>query len=356
MLSQSLRPNTFDEVAGQAENIRILKAIIRNPEEAPKSLIFSGAFGSGKTTCARILARELNGVRDIEFDLLNSPFYYEFDSTVVGNVEEIRKLRDNFSLSYGDYWRVIVFDESHSVSNSAQTALLKILEEVKGKNFFILATTHVQKMLPTIRSRSLELTFETVPYSEIIKNLNRVCDEQEMTLPEDIKELIANRSNGHMRNAHMLLDKYRLLGEQDFRDSIKSAISLYCKYFESIYRNEKESVQDTLNALMNIPRDELQQDFNLVMTESMKTSCGFETVHPAIRQMTELYGKDFNLLVACYMAPWFLVAFTDMSYFQASMLMVYTTVRGALDKKQEVAVSSKPAGASNNRFGNMAVR
>ena len=64
MLSQELRPLTFDEVAGNEENKKLLKKIISNPEASPKSLIFAGEFGCGKTTCARIFARELNKIKD----------------------------------------------------------------------------------------------------------------------------------------------------------------------------------------------------------------------------------------------------------------------------------------------------
>ena len=334
MLSQSLRPNNWNEIAGQDENIRILKAIIKNPENAPKSLIFQGAYGCGKTTSARIMARELNNIKDPEYDLLNSAFYYEFDSTVVGNVEEIRKLRDNFSLSYGDFWRVIVLDECHSVSQAAQTALLKVLEEVKGKNFFILCTTHVQKMLPTIRSRSLELKFEQVSVEEVIKNLTRVEAEKGIGIPADVKEIIANRSGGHMRNAHMLLDKYVLLGDVDFKDSIKSSISLYCQYFTGIHAGDKELVLQSLNSLLAIPKDELQQDFNIVMVESMRASCGMDIYHASIKELVNLYGKDFNALVNCYMAPWFQNAFIDMPYFQAAMLQIFISVNKLMEEKR----------------------
>ena len=350
MLSQELRPNTWSEVAGQKENIKILKAIVKNPTESPKCLIFQGAFGSGKTTCSRIMARELNNIKDPNFDLLSSPFYYEFDSTVVGNVEEIRRLRDMFTISYGEYWRVIVFDEVHAVSTAAQTALLKMLEEAQGNNLFIMCTTHIHKVLPTIRSRSLELKFECVPEDEIISNLTRVAEERNLNLSDEIKLLIADRSGGHMRNAHMLLDKYNLLGEEDFKDSIKSSISLYCDYLIAIYNNDKDGVLKNINNLMNIPKDDLQSDFNMVMTESMRGYCGFEVRHADIKRLVDTYKNDFSLVVSCYMSAWIKNAFLDMPYFQATFLNMYQVLRGALNQKQ-VRQQAPQNTAPENRYG-----
>ena len=351
MLSQELRPNDWEEMAGQKENINILKAIIKNPEESPRCLIFQGAYGSGKTTSARILARKLNKVTDSNFDLLSSPFYYEFDSTVVGNVEEIRKLGDMFKMNYGDYWRVIVFDECHAVSTAAQTALLKILEEAEGHNLFIMCTTHIHKVLPTIRSRSLELKFENVPDDEIVRNLSDVCQKRNIDIPDDIKLLIADRSGGHMRNAHMLLDKYLLLGEEDFKDSIKSSISLYCDFFVAIHNEDKEGILNSINGLMNIPRDDLQSDFNIVMTESMRGFCGYGVRHVDIQRMLDVYKQDFSVVVSCYMSTWIKNAFIDMPYFQATMLNMCQVIRNALKKSSAQDTQSTSSNVAQSRFG-----
>lgn len=353
MLSQELRPWTWKDVAGQKENIKILKAILKNPENSPKTLIFEGAFGTGKSSFARIMARELNNITDRDFDTLNSPFYYEFDSTVIGNVEEIRKLRETFSLSYGNYWRVIVFDEAHAVSNTAQTALLKILEEVQGKNFFILATTHAHKLLPTIRSRSLELHFSEVPNNDIVGNLTSVAESKNIIIPDDIKEIIADRSGGHMRNAHMLLDKFVLLGEEDFRDSIKSSIDLYCKLLGASYLDKKDVVLESLNALLDIPKDTLQNDWNTFITEAMRVSCGFDGRHNSIKALVDLYKKDFNIIIECYFSPWFMNAFVDMPYFQASMLQMYTKIKSTLAARNAQAQGGQQVQQSqvqNNRI------
>ena len=109
MLTNILRPTTWSEVAGQKENIKILKSIAKNPKDAPKTLILEGEFGCGKTTCARVLAKEVNNIKDPNYDLNLSPFYFEYDSTVIGNINEIRKLRDTFGMGFENYWKVVIF-------------------------------------------------------------------------------------------------------------------------------------------------------------------------------------------------------------------------------------------------------
>lgn len=286
------------------------------------------------TTASRIVGRELNNIKDDNYDLLNSPFYYEFDSTVVGNVEEIKKLRDIFTVSFGDYWRIVVLDECHTVSSQAQAAMLKMFEETKGKTIYILATTDPQKLLPTIRSRALEINFNDVPVEAIVDNLTKVSEERNLNLSEEIKLLIADRSGGHMRNAHMLLDKYILLGEEDFKDSIKSSVTLFCDYLIATYKNDKDAVLSNINDLLSIPKDNLQSDWSIVMTESLRSFCGFDCRHKDIKRLVDTYGSDFNIIAQCYMSTWVKNMFVDIPYTQATLLNMYKVVQGALEKKR----------------------
>lgn len=432
------------------------------------------------TTASRIVGRELNNIKDDNYDLLNSPFYYEFDSTVVGNVDEIKKLRDIFTVSFGDYWRIVVLDECvhydtrihvmdengntflekigklvskkpkgwealsvddrgnfsykpilnffnngkkdfykvdidgvedsvvctdnhrffdinfnevylrdlvvgdivstlcggilgygviksiapykdshvsaydievadnhnyitsggiilhncHTVSATAQAAMLKMFEETKGKTIYILATTDPQKLLPTIRSRALEINFNDVPVEAIVDNLTKVSEERNLNLSEEIKLLIADRSGGHMRNAHMLLDKYILLGEEDFKDSIKSSVTLFCDYLIATYKNDKDAVLSNINDLLSIPKDNLQSDWSIVMTESLRSFCGFECRHKDIKRLVDTYGGDFNIIAQCYMSTWVKNMFIDIPYTQATLLNMYKVVQGALEKKR----------------------
>ena len=301
------------------------------------------------TTSSRIVGRELNGIKDEDYDLLNSPFYYEFDSTVVGNVEKIKELRDIFTVEYGDYWRVVTLDEVHTVSSQAQAAMLKMFEETKGKTIYILATTDPQKLLPTIRSRALEINFNDVPVEAIVENLTKVSNERDLNLSEEIKLLIADRSGGHMRNAHMLLDKYLLLGEEDFKDSIKSSITLFCDYLIAVYNNDKDTILNTINELLSIPKDNLQSDWSIVMNESLRSYCGFECRHSDVQRLVDTYKGDFNIIAQCYMSTWVKNMFVDTPYTQATLLNLYKVVQGALAKKKQQSA----VGVQNNvgRYG-----
>ena len=229
----------------------------------------------------------------------------------------------------------VILHNCHTVSATAQAAMLKMFEETKGKTIYILATTDPQKLLPTIRSRALEINFNDVHVEAIVENLTKVSDERNLNLSDEIKLLIADRSGGHMRNAHMLLDKYLLLGEEDFRDSIKSSITLFCDYLKAVYNNDKDTILNTINELLSIPKDNLQSDWSIVMTESLRSYCGFDCRHKDIQRLVDTYKGDFNIIAQCYMSTWVKNIFVDTPYTQATLLNLYKVVRGALDKKKQ---------------------
>ena len=181
IITQEFRPQTFKEVAGQDLVKELLKAIVKKPESSPKTLILQGEYGTGKTTCARILARALNcqnrtkdgdacGHCDFcKSNIENTIFYEEFDSAMIGNVSDIKDLKDTFYFDKSIGYKVIVLDEAQLMTQQAQSALLKVLEESISGIFFVLCTTHIDKILPTIRSRSLKLRFDLIKEEEYIK-------------------------------------------------------------------------------------------------------------------------------------------------------------------------------------------
>lgn len=352
MLTNELRPLLWEDVAGQKINIQILKSIIKKPNESPRSLIFQGHFGCGKTTSARIMARELNKVADPAFDLNNSAFYYEFDSTVIGNVEKIRELRDLFGISISKVWQVVVFDEAHAVSAQAQNALLKVLEEVKGNTFYVFCTTAVSKIIPTIRSRSLELTFDLVSYEDILEHLDKVTEKYTLKVSEDIKGIIAVRSGGHMRDAHMLLDKYFMLGDDVFRESIKSSIELYCEFFKGVITGNKEKIITSMNYMLSMVTSDLQRDFAEFIFQCMKVVNGFEVKNESIKEVVALYGDDIIQLTKLYFSDWMRNIFDNDIEFKAGMLCLYTMLKSSVKIKD----NSTPTGGAPSRQSRAAIR
>ncbi len=340
MLTRGLRPAVWDDVAGQKINIQILKSITKNPEKSPRSLIFEGVFGSGKTSCARILARELNNIKDPKYDLNSCPFYFEYDSTIIGNVEKIRELRDTFGVGSGDYWQVVVFDECHAASNQAQTALLKVIEEVRGKVFFIFCSTHVHKIIPTIRSRSLELKFGLVPYEEVVAHLGEVEEKLDIKIPDDVKSIIASRSGGHMRNVHMLLDKYTLIGEDVFKESVKSSLNLYCEFFKAVKGGDSEGVKNSLEGLLTIPLVDLKRDLSELVLLSVKCFSGFNVNHKEVEELVKLYGNDTMKFATHYFGDWTKSIFNSDNDFQAGMLCLYMLLKSGGNKGNQGGVQT----------------
>ena len=323
MLTLEQRPHTFADMAGQDLVKKSLLHICKDPENAPKTLLLCGPYGSGKTTAARIFARALNcqnplpngdacGVcAQCKSDIQDSMFYSEYDAAIVGNVEAVKELRNTFYFGYSKGYKVIVLDEVHLVSKQAQGALLKVFEEPEPNVFFLLCTTDPEKLLPTIVSRSFELRYDTVGKDDMINHLRKVMDkrEEKLDLPEEVinknLDLIFDRSHGHMRNAMMLLDSMFLLKE-DFQETVKDSkdlfikllqTSLYYPYYAKNYGPEKtqESINDTIHQLTTFPISNLKQDYEKLVLEITKHTF-YAKDNPKLVTLTEHFQNSFTLL------------------------------------------------------------
>lgn len=264
-LTYVYRPTDFDEVVGQDFAKSILSGIIKVPEQAPRSLIFYGEYGTGKSSIARIFAKKINGL-DRTFKILDSPFYYEFDSAVVGNVDVVRELREMFGHSYSKGYKIIVYDEAHTITNAAQSALLKPLEDSNQNVFYLFLTTDVEKLLKTIRSRSVEIKFDLVSRHGIIQNLKNIIEKEKKQVPDEILEIIATRSSGHVRDSLMLLDKYFIVGSGDFVKNVYLLIDLFEHIFSHVMLSGTKNIKEELISIVKNPLVYVKMDFeNFIM-------------------------------------------------------------------------------------------
>lgn len=202
--ARKYRPQGFDEVVGQEHITTTLKNAIAN-SHLGQALLFCGPRGVGKTTCARILAKMVNGFD--ENDQSNNMNIYELDAASNNSVDDIRNLVDQvrFPPQHGKY-KVYIIDEVHMLSSAAFNAFLKTLEEPPAYAIFILATTEKHKIIPTILSRCQIFDFNRIQVSDIGNHLAEIAKKENIEAEPEALHLIAQKADGALRDALSIFD------------------------------------------------------------------------------------------------------------------------------------------------------
>jgi len=227
-LYRKYRPEKFKDVIGQDHVVSVLEGAIKEGKTA-HAYLFSGTRGTGKTSIARIFARELGtDWKDL----------YEIDGASNRGIDEIRELREAVhTMPFSSPHKVYIIDEVHMLTTPAFNALLKTLEEPPGHVIFILATTELHKVPDTVASRCQPFTFKTPTEEFITKALSKIAKAEGFELEKDALALIS------------------LLGDGSFRD----AIGMLQKVF-SISSDNKLTV-DEVEKITGAPKSQLIKDF-----------------------------------------------------------------------------------------------
>ena len=218
-LYRKYRPKTFDDVVGQEYITETLKNQVRTGRLS-HAYLFIGTRGTGKTTCARILAKAVNCEHPVDGNPCNRCAacrgiedgsildVVELDAASNNGVDDVRMLRDEAVFSPTTVRkRVYIIDEVHMLSKPAFNALLKILEEPPSHLMFILATTELNKVLPTILSRCQRHSFRRLDSETIAKRLAWVAEQEGITLEPEAARLLGRLADGGMRDGLSLLDQ-----------------------------------------------------------------------------------------------------------------------------------------------------
>lgn len=200
-LTEKYRPNSWEDFKGSEFTVDILKKMI-DGEKLPNCLLFTGSRGTGKTTAARILSKELNG------DSFEPMSYLEIDAASNNGVDHVRKIQDMIQYAHGGKWRIVVLDEAHALSQASFNALLKMLEEPPANTVFVLVTTKPEAIPDTVRSRAMAFRFNDIPVPDIARRLAEVIQKEKIKI-KDPKVIvrIAQVAEGSLRGALVLLQQ-----------------------------------------------------------------------------------------------------------------------------------------------------
>ncbi len=275
-LHHKYRPQTFAELVGQGAIATTLSNALQQRRIAP-AYLFSGPRGTGKTSSARILAKSLNCIaseaptaspcgtcevchaitRGSALDVI------EIDAASNTGVDNIRELieRAQFAPVQCRY-KVYVIDEVHMLSVAAFNALLKTLEEPPDRVAFVLATTDPQKVLPTIISRCQRFDFRRIPLEDMVSHLTAIASKEQINISAESVQLIAQISQGGLRDAESLLDQLSLLEGEITIDRVWDLVGAVPErdlltLVQAIAQNNVAAVLDQVRHLMDRGREPL---------------------------------------------------------------------------------------------------
>ena len=279
-LYRKYRPKTFSEIVGQEHVVQTLTNAIA-AEMVSHAYIFFGPRGSGKTTTARLLAKAMNcrnrekGQFEpcnkcsscLEVGEGNSLDLIEIDAASHRGIDEVRELREGIKFSpVKEKYKVFIIDEAHQLTKEAANALLKTLEEPPSYAIFILATTEIHKMMPTVISRCQRFDFRKLTLSEIIGKLEKVVKAEKIRIDKSALELIALNSAGSVRDAESLLDQVftfsetlgreRTIRAEDIKELLGlTDINLISQFVDFLSQNDSGKAVKFLNQAIENGRD-----------------------------------------------------------------------------------------------------
>jgi DNA polymerase-3 subunit gamma/tau len=316
VLSLKYRPQNFDELTGQKHIALSLKGAIKSGRIG-HAFLFAGPRGVGKTTTARIFAKNLNCIEGPtihpcqecqsckEITLSRSIDVIEIDGASNRGIEEIRNLREGVKYSplHGRY-KVYIIDEVHMLTQEAFNALLKTLEEPPPKVVFIFATTNPLKVPATILSRCQRFVFKRLSVKEIITRLKLIADKEDIKITEKALHYMAVRADGSIRDGESILEQLTSFVEgQITEDDVFKLIgflgsSFYFELLNTVLKKDLRQVILLLNKGIEDGADplEIYRGYTNYLRAAflLKTDVPQEFVDLNDDEINQLQAVDFN--------------------------------------------------------------
>ena len=312
VLYRKYRPKIFSDVYGQDHVTSTLRNEIKN-DRISHAYLFTGSRGTGKTTCAKILAKAVNCEHPHDGEPCNEcevcrglddgSIYdiVEIDAASNRRVDDVRELREatNYTPSRGKY-RVYIIDEVHMLTNEAFNALLKTLEEPPAHVIFILATTDVHKIPPTILSRCQRFDFKRIQPETMAVRLQEVSRLEGITLDDDAAVLIARIADGALRDGLSILDQCAGRSKSVTTELVSEVAGLAGK--EALYQLSRCIAEKNSSEAMNVISSLYQNSYDMerLCVEMMNHFRNFLVVKtvPKSRPLIVCTDDEYNTIVS----------------------------------------------------------
>ena len=302
MLARKFRPQSFDQVIGQEAITRTLVNSLKG-NRVHHAYVFTGARGVGKTTTARILAKSLNCLKGITAEPCNecpscldiaasrSIDVQEIDAATYTKIEDTREVIINTIgiAPARDRYKIFIIDEVHQLSAHSFNALLKTIEEPPPRVVFILATTDLQKVPETILSRCQIFEFRTITLKNLVKELRRIADAENVNISDAALLAIARAGEGSMRDAESALDQViSFAGTTVNDDDVSAALGLV----------DIETLNQTLQAIADQDSTRLVRIVDEVVSRGydLRNFCREMMVHIRALLVVKIAGFDPELI------------------------------------------------------------
>ena len=324
VLYRKYRPQTFAEIINQEHIVQTLTNAVSSGMIS-HAYLFSGQRGTGKTTIARLLAKAVNcenrkeGTAEpcnkcsscLEIMEGKSMDLIEIDAASHRGIDEIRELKDGIRfVPTKSKYKVFIIDEAHQLTKEAANALLKTLEEPPAHAIFVLATTEIHKMIPTIISRCQRFDFRKLTLPEIIKRLEIISQKEKAKIGKAALELIALNSGGSIRDGESLLDQIlTFTGASEKRKEIKAEdikdllglveINLVSNFCDFIAQKKASEAVSFLNEIIDRGLD--LQNFSKALINYLRQALILHIIGPSEKEadnpvITGLTSEEFKKL------------------------------------------------------------
>lgn len=261
-LYREYRPQKFSDVLGQERVVNVLKNQVKSGQIS-HAYLFAGERGCGKTTCAKIFAKAINCLNPIDsspcgicencksIEEESTMDVVEMDAASNRRIDDIRNLKETVVYPPNNLkYKVYIIDEAHMITREAFNALLKIMEEPPSHLVFILATTEIEKIPKTILSRVQKFEFNKIGRDDIIKQIDIILNDRNISMEDEAKDLIVKKAKGAMRDALSILDQVLSIDKDNFLlqdvENILGVVDFYSldKLVDNIISyNQKDSLE-----------------------------------------------------------------------------------------------------------------